>query len=83
MEEHQILKELENKTMDDQLRFLANLFQGKIVFSTSFGQEDQVISDLIFRHKMDISGFLPSIPDECLRKPIRFCNVQPGRNTIK
>ncbi|HAN00152.1 MAG TPA: phosphoadenylyl-sulfate reductase [Marinilabiliales bacterium] len=34
------------------LRFLANEANGKIVFTTSFGYEDQVITDLIFRNNL-------------------------------
>jgi phosphoadenosine phosphosulfate reductase len=57
METDYIIKELENKPIEDQLVFLAKIFQGKIIFSTSFGQEDQVIADIIFRNKIDINVF--------------------------
>jgi len=36
---------------------LANLFPGKIIFSTSFGWEDQVISHIIFANKLPIKVF--------------------------
>lgn len=39
------------------LRFLAQEFSGKIVFSTSFGWEDQVISHMIFTHDLPIKVF--------------------------
>jgi len=55
--EETFLKELENKSIPEQLLFLELKFRGKIVFSTSFGQEDQVISDFIFRNKFDIRVF--------------------------
>lgn len=48
---------LENKTIEEQLQILAKKFQGKIVFSTSFGQEDQVITDMIFKNNIDIRVF--------------------------
>lgn len=38
----------ESKTLEEKLKQIANLIQGKIVFSTSFGMEDQVISHTIF-----------------------------------
>lgn len=38
----------------EALRFLAETFQGKIVFTTSFGYEDQVITDMIFKNNIDI-----------------------------
>jgi len=36
------------------LRWLANQYPGEVVFSTSFGQEDQVITDFIAREKLAI-----------------------------
>ncbi|MFN8258585.1 MAG: phosphoadenylyl-sulfate reductase [Bacteroidales bacterium] len=48
---------IQGKTTEEQLQILADEFKGKIVFSTSFGQEDQVITDLIFRNKIDIQLF--------------------------
>ena len=50
-------KELDNKNIIEQLSYLATEFKGKIVFSTSFGQEDQVISDLVFKHNININVF--------------------------
>ena len=41
----------------DQLRKLADEHPGKIVFSTSLGQEDQVITDMIARHDIQIQVF--------------------------
>lgn len=52
------LKEaLVGKTEIESLKTLANLFPGEIVFSTSLGYEDQVISDLIFNNNIPISVF--------------------------
>ncbi len=39
------------------LRLVADAFPGKVVFSSSFGQEDQVIADAIFRQKLPIRVF--------------------------
>jgi phosphoadenosine phosphosulfate reductase len=36
------------------LRALASHFPGRVVFTTSFGIEDQVITDIIFRNDIDI-----------------------------
>jgi phosphoadenosine phosphosulfate reductase len=36
------------------LRELAGRFTGKVVFTTSFGIEDQVVTDMIFRHDIPI-----------------------------
>ncbi len=42
---------------EEQLKYLSEKFAGRIAFSTSFGQEDQVITDLIFRNNIDIEVF--------------------------
>lgn len=48
-----LLKIIENsKTLEEKLLNIANSVQGKIVFSTSFGIEDQVISHAIFSQKI-------------------------------
>lgn len=43
-----LIRETKGMNEVDTLRFLADKFLGKIVFSTSFGLEDQVITDMIF-----------------------------------
>ena len=53
----QLTKEIEGKSAVEQLRFLAQKFEGKIAFSTSFGQEDQVITDMIFANDISIKVF--------------------------
>jgi len=42
------------KTIVEKLQFLAEQHPGKVVFTTSFGYEDQVISDMIFSNDIDI-----------------------------
>lgn len=48
-----VLEQLEQKqTLEESLQFLSENFSEKIVFSTSFGIEDQVISHAIFSQKL-------------------------------
>jgi phosphoadenosine phosphosulfate reductase len=46
--------QLAGKTIEKRLEFLASAFKGKIVFTTSFGIEDQVITYIIFTNNLDI-----------------------------
>ncbi len=46
--------ELAGVTIEQKLKFLVNSHPGKIVFTTSFGFEDQVITDIIFKNNFDI-----------------------------
>lgn len=48
---------LAGKTEAESLAVLAELYPGEIVFSTSLGYEDQVITDLILSNKLDIKIF--------------------------
>ena len=48
---------LSNLNAVEQLKLLAEQFKGKIAFSTSFGEEDQVITDLIFANHIPITVF--------------------------
>jgi len=58
MEELEILKqELLALSAIDKLWYLSKKYAGRIVFSTSFGWEDQVITDLIFANKIPIKVF--------------------------
>jgi phosphoadenosine phosphosulfate reductase len=52
-----LLPRLEALSLAEGLRLVAELFPGKVVFSSSFGQEDQVIADAIFRQKLPIRVF--------------------------
>lgn len=42
--------ELRGKSIAEKLQFLAENHPGKVVFTTSFGYEDQVITDILFRN---------------------------------
>jgi phosphoadenosine phosphosulfate reductase len=62
--DHQIQKHIEDLpdqisglTIGDSLRLLLNRFPGKVCFSTSFGMEDQVISDFILGSRLPIPIF--------------------------
>jgi phosphoadenosine phosphosulfate reductase len=46
--------QLTGMTLENQLNKLASLFTGKIIFTTSFGIEDQVITHKIFSNNLDI-----------------------------
>ena len=48
---------LAHLTLTEGLKALRNAFDGRIVFSTSLGLEDQVISDGIFANNIDIEVF--------------------------
>ncbi|PZP46640.1 MAG: phosphoadenylyl-sulfate reductase [Pseudopedobacter saltans] len=54
---HEIEVQLEGLDEVRSLLLLSQLFAGKVVFSTSFGLEDQVITDLIFSNHIDINVF--------------------------
>ncbi len=49
--------ELAGKTIARSLAYLAAHFPGKVVFSTSFGIEDQVITHFIFENELPIQVF--------------------------
>ncbi len=53
----QLTEKINKKSIKEQLEFLAKQFKGKIAFSTSFGQEDQIITDIILKNKIYIDVF--------------------------
>jgi len=52
-----ILDKTKGFSIEETLSFLANEYKGKVVFSTSFGQEDQVITALIATNNLPITIF--------------------------
>jgi phosphoadenosine phosphosulfate reductase len=54
MEIKEIRKRIEKKPLEDQLKTLADIFPDKVVFTSSFGIEDQVISHLIFENDIPV-----------------------------
>ncbi len=54
MKTEELRDQLTGKTTVDQMNVLVRLFPGKILFTTSFGIEDQVISDMIFKEEIPV-----------------------------
>ena len=52
-----LLAKTKGLSLEETLAFLANEYKGKVVFSTSFGQEDQVITALIATNDLPITIF--------------------------
>jgi phosphoadenosine phosphosulfate reductase len=52
-----LINKIINKSLEEQLAILSSEFSGRIVFSTSFGQEDQLITDMIFKNNINIEVF--------------------------
>ncbi len=58
MEKLHLLQNIfESCTVEEALQQTAVLFPGQVKFSTSLGQEDQVLTDIIARHAIPISLF--------------------------
>jgi phosphoadenosine phosphosulfate reductase len=58
MEHLSYLQEIYNNLpVEEALRQTAELFPGKVKFSSSLGQEDQVLTDIIARHKIGVTVF--------------------------
>ncbi|WP_316803657.1 phosphoadenylyl-sulfate reductase [Pedobacter nototheniae] len=53
----EIKEQLKGLNTIEKLKFLAEQYAGKIIFSTSFGWEDQVITHLIFANNIPIKVF--------------------------
>lgn len=51
------IKEIEQSALPEAIRRMTALFPGKVVFSSSLGQEDQVITDSIFRNDLPVQVF--------------------------
>ncbi len=52
-----LLDKTKDFSIEETLAFLANEYPNQVVFSTSFGQEDQVITDLIGKNQLPITVF--------------------------
>ncbi|NPA67154.1 MAG: phosphoadenylyl-sulfate reductase [Chlorobi bacterium] len=53
----ELTQKIQNLPIEEQLEFLAKEFEGRIAFSTSFGQEDQIISHIILSNNIPIEIF--------------------------
>jgi phosphoadenosine phosphosulfate reductase len=51
------IKDIENRSLPEAIRKITELFPGGVVFSSSLGQEDQVITDAIFKNNLDVRIF--------------------------
>jgi phosphoadenosine phosphosulfate reductase len=54
MKIEELRNNLTGKTTEDQMEELVRLFPGKVLFTTSFGIEDQVISHMIFKNDIPV-----------------------------
>ena len=54
MEIKEIKERLENKPVEDQLKTIVEIFRDKVVFTSSFGIEDQAITHMIFDNNLPI-----------------------------
>jgi phosphoadenosine phosphosulfate reductase len=52
-----LLEKTKNFSIEETLAFLAKEYPNQVVFSTSFGQEDQVITDFIGQNQLPITVF--------------------------
>lgn len=52
-----LLEKTKDFSIEETLSFLANEYPNQVVFSTSFGQEDQVITDFIGKNELPITIF--------------------------
>lgn len=52
-----ILESIQGSSPEDGLKLIAATFPGEVVFSSSLGQEDQVITDIICRNRIAVKIF--------------------------
>ncbi len=53
----QQIKEIENSPVTEAIRSVAEWFPEAVVFSSSLGQEDQVLTDIIFKNNLPVKIF--------------------------
>jgi len=51
------IKKVEESTLAEGLKLITEWFPGKVVFSSSLGQEDQVLTDAIFKNNLPVTIF--------------------------
>lgn len=54
---NELLSAVKDKNEVETLQYLASKFESSIAFSTSFGQEDQIITDMIYANNIPIEIF--------------------------
>ncbi len=52
-----IQAETKGKSIEETLFYLSEKYPGRVAFSTSFGEEDQVVTDFIFKNNFPIKVF--------------------------
>ncbi|HTD94206.1 MAG TPA: phosphoadenylyl-sulfate reductase [Chitinophagaceae bacterium] len=52
-----LIKEIESSSLPEAISMVADLFPGKTVFSSSLGQEDQLLTDIIFKNDLPVKIF--------------------------
>ena len=53
----EVIQQIEESSIGESISFVSSLFPGKVVFSSSLGQEDQVITDVIFKNNIHVKIF--------------------------
>jgi phosphoadenosine phosphosulfate reductase len=53
----QLIKQIEGSLLPEAVKLMAELFPGQTVFSSSLGQEDQVLTDIIFKNDLPVKIF--------------------------
>ncbi|MFN8289863.1 MAG: phosphoadenylyl-sulfate reductase [Chitinophagaceae bacterium] len=53
----QQIQQIETASLPEAIRLMSEIFPGRTVFSSSLGQEDQVLTDVIGRNKLAVSIF--------------------------
>jgi len=53
----ELIHKIEDSSLPEAIQLVAELFPGKVVFSSSLGQEDQVITDAIFKNNIGVKIF--------------------------
>ncbi len=53
----QIENEIQGKSIEEALLYFTALYPGQVAFSSSLGQEDQVLTDIIFRNNLPVPVF--------------------------
>jgi phosphoadenosine phosphosulfate reductase len=51
------IQDIESSSLPEAIRKVTELFPAGVVFSSSLGQEDQVITDVIFKNSLDVKIF--------------------------
>jgi len=57
MRKEELIRHIDSLSFQESLELLSNIFPGSVVFSSSLGQEDQVITDMILKNCIPIKIF--------------------------